>query len=108
EGRHDGLVVSVTAKLWWWEVRYRLPSSGKEIVLANEIRIPVGRPVTFALTSSDVIHSFWVPALAGKVDMLPNRIHHLRVERAKPASIAASAPSSAASSMRAWRCMSSR
>ena len=76
----DALVISVTAKLWWWEVRYRGADSGEEIVLANEIRIPTGRPLTLALTSSDVIHSFWVPALAGKVDMVPGRIHHLHVE----------------------------
>jgi cytochrome c oxidase subunit 2 len=47
--------------------------------LANEIHLPVGRPVYLALTSDDVIHSFWVPALAGKVDMLPGRITRLRV-----------------------------
>ena len=80
----NGLVIAVTAKSWWWEVRYRDPSSGREIVLANEIRIPTGRPLTLALTSSDVIHSFWVPALGGKIDMLPGRIHHFHVEASEP------------------------
>ncbi len=75
----NALVISVTAKLWWWEVRYRDGASGKEIVLANEIHLPVGKPVYLALTSDDVIHSFWVPALAGKVDMLPGRMTRLRV-----------------------------
>lgn len=75
----NALVISVTAKLWWWEVRYRDGASGKDITLANEIHLPVGRPVYLALTSDDVIHSFWVPALAGKVDMLPGRITRLRV-----------------------------
>ena len=75
----NALVISVTGKLWWWEVRYRDGASGKDITLANEIHLPVGRPVYLALTSDDVIHSFWVPALAGKVDMLPGRITRLRV-----------------------------
>lgn len=75
----NALVISVTAKSWWWEVRYRDDASGKDITLANEIHLPVGRPVYLALTSDDVIHSFWVPALAGKVDMLPGRMTRLRV-----------------------------
>ena len=75
----NALVISVTAKLWWWEVRYRDDASGKDITLANEIHLPVGRPVYLSLTSDDVIHSFWVPALAGKIDMLPGRITRLRV-----------------------------
>ncbi len=77
-------VISVTAHLWWWEVRYRDPSRGLDVVLANEIHLPIGRPVTLGLTSHDVIHSFWVPALAGKVDMLPGRMHHLRVQADRP------------------------
>jgi cytochrome c oxidase subunit 2 len=54
------------------------------VVLANEIRLPVGRPAYLALTTGDVIHSFWVPALAGKVDMVPGRVHGLalRADRA--------------------------
>jgi cytochrome c oxidase subunit II len=83
---HDAqaVVVSVTAHSWWWEVRYREPVSGREIRLANEIHLPAGRPVTLALSSSDVIHSFWVPALGGKVDMLPGRVLHLRLGAAEP------------------------
>jgi cytochrome c oxidase subunit 2 len=71
------LVVAVTGHLWWWEVRYRDAASGAEVRTANEIRIPVGRPVYLALDSSDVIHSFWVPELAGKMDMVPGRLQHL-------------------------------
>lgn len=78
------LVVAVTAKMWWWEVRYTDPANGREIVLANEIHIPVGRPVYLGLTSSDVIHSFWVPALAGKVDMVPGRVNGLTLHAATP------------------------
>ena len=69
--------VTVTARMWWWEVRYRDTRSGREAVLANELHLPVGRPVYLALTSGDVMHTFWVPALAGKVDMLPGRMHGL-------------------------------
>ena len=78
------LVVSVTAHMWWWEVRYQDAAAGAPIVTANEIRIPVGRPVYLALTSSDVIHSFWVPALAGKIDMVPGRLQHLLLAADRP------------------------
>ncbi|RZJ60906.1 MAG: c-type cytochrome [Acidovorax sp.] len=78
------LMVTVKAHMWWWEVRYRDPATGADIVTANEIRIPVGRPVYLALTSADVIHSFWVPQLAGKMDMLPGRMQHLLVNAAAP------------------------
>jgi len=79
----DALVISVKARMWWWEVRYRDLASGQEITLANEIHIPVGKLVYFALSSDDVIHSFWVPALAGKVDTFPGRITRLRVQADK-------------------------
>jgi cytochrome c oxidase subunit 2 len=69
--------IEVTGKMWWWEVRYNDEPSGNPVVLANEIYIPVGRPVEIALSTSDVIHSFWVPALAGKVDMIPGRVNRL-------------------------------
>jgi cytochrome c oxidase subunit II len=78
------LVVSVTAHMWWWEVRYPGAGPGAPIVTANEIRIPVGRPVYVAVTSSDVIHSFWVPALAGKIDMVPGRLQHLVLAAGRP------------------------
>jgi cytochrome c oxidase subunit 2 len=71
------LLVRVTARSWWWEVQYVAPDGG--VRTANEIHLPAGRPVTLALTSEDVIHSFWVPALGGKVDMLPGRVLHLRL-----------------------------
>ena len=76
----DALIVGVTARMWWWEIRYRDPSTGAEIVTANEIHIPTGRPVYFGLSSGDVIHSFWIPALAGKMDAVPGRVQHLQVQ----------------------------
>ena len=69
----DGLVIEVTGHQWWWEVHY--PEAGVET--ANEIRIPVGEPVTFHLTSGDVIHSFWVPSLGGKLDAMPEDVNTL-------------------------------
>ena len=80
----DALIVGVTARMWWWEIRYRDPSTGAEIVTANEIHIPTGRPVYFGLSSGDVIHSFWVPALAGKMDAVPGRVQHLQVKADSP------------------------
>jgi cytochrome c oxidase subunit 2 len=76
----DEPTINVTAHLWWWEVRYLGAGDAFDIVLANEIHVPVGRAVTLGLTSADVIHSVWVPALAGKVDMLPGRVHQLRLQ----------------------------
>ena len=80
----DALTISVTAKMWWWEVRYHDPASGREIVSANEIHIPVGRSVYLGLNSADVIHSLWVPSLAGKRDMVPGRVTGLTLRADKP------------------------
>jgi cytochrome c oxidase subunit II len=66
------LRIAVTGHQWWWRVQY-LPASGDKVATANEIRLPVGEPVEFELESADVIHSFWIPALGGKVDMIPGR-----------------------------------
>lgn len=76
--------IAVTAKMWWWEVRYTDPATGRDIVLANEIRLPAGQSVYLGLSSTDVIHSFWVPNLAGKVDMLPGRVHGMTVRADTP------------------------
>jgi cytochrome c oxidase subunit 2 len=67
------IVVEVRAFQFWWRVRY-LDANGKVLLTtANEIHIPVGEPVRFELTSGDVIHSFWVPSLGGKMDVLPGQ-----------------------------------
>lgn len=63
----DALVIEVIGHQWWYEVRY--PEAGVET--ANEVHLPVGRPVEFRLSSADVIHSFWIPELGGKMDLLP-------------------------------------
>lgn len=69
----DAVRIEVVGHQWWWEYRY--PDLG--IVTANELSIPVGRPVVLSLTSADVIHSYWAPKLAGKRDVIPNRTNHL-------------------------------
>lgn len=76
--------VSVTAHMWWWEVRYRDTRTGRQAVLANEIRLPAGERVYFALTAADVQHAFWVPALGAKVDMVPGRLHGLSMRADTP------------------------
>lgn len=65
------LRIGVTGEQWWWRVRYHL--DGDTLELANEVRLPVGEPVLFELESPDVIHAFWIPALGGKIDMIPGR-----------------------------------
>lgn len=73
------LKIVVSGEQWWWRVRYE-PSAGAAVELANEIRLPVGEPVQFELESADVVHSFWIPSLGGKVDMIPGRRTHLALE----------------------------
>ena len=80
----DALHVRVTGYQFWWEVSYPGANAGERVATANEIRIPVGRPVVLTLTSADVVHSFWVPSLAGKIDLVPGRVTQLtlRADRA--------------------------
>lgn len=72
------LRIHVTGKQWWWRVRYVTEEGTVET--ANEIRLPVGERVEVELASRDVIHSFWVPSIAGKVDMIPGRLTRLALE----------------------------
>jgi cytochrome c oxidase subunit 2 len=70
----DALTVRVTGHQWWWEVRYEAPTAGERVTTANEIHLPVGKTVRVELTSPDVIHSFWVPNLHGKTDLIPGHV----------------------------------
>jgi cytochrome c oxidase subunit 2 len=72
------LRIHVDGEQFWWRVRYE-PPGGAAVETANEIRVPVGRTIAIQLSSPDVIHSFWVPGLAGKVDMIPGRVNELVV-----------------------------
>ena len=71
---HDPLTVEVTGHQWWWEVDYDDSTPSQRVTTANEIHIPVGQPVLFKLTSRDVIHSFWIPNLHGKTDLIPGYV----------------------------------
>jgi cytochrome c oxidase subunit 2 len=75
----DGLRIHVSGEQWWWRVSYLAPGRA-EVVSANEIRLPLGQRVEIELTSPDVIHSFWIPPLGGKVDMIPGRVNRLVLE----------------------------
>ena len=70
------LRIAVSGEQWWWRVRM-VPPDGEPVELANEIRLPVGEPVALELVSPDVIHSFWVPSIGGKIDMVPGRVNRL-------------------------------
>ena len=72
--------IEIVGRRWWWEVKY--PDQG--ITTANEIHIPVGVPVRVQLQSADVIHSFWVPELAGKMDLIPTRTNFMVLQADKP------------------------
>lgn len=71
--------IVVSGEQWWWRVTYPR-EDGTAVELANELRLPVGRRVEVQLASPDVIHSFWVPSLAGKMDMIPGRATRLALE----------------------------
>jgi cytochrome c oxidase subunit II len=71
--------IEITGRQWWWEIRYLHERADLQFITANELHIPVGEPVLLKLHSADVIHSFWVPNLQGKVDMIPGRQNELRI-----------------------------
>lgn len=88
EGRkapEDALHVTIVGHQWWWEIKY----PGLGFVTANEVHVPVSepedpRPTFLRLESADVIHSFWIPRLAGKMDVVPNRVNHMWIEPLEP------------------------
>lgn len=73
----EPLRIRVVGQQWWWRVHYLDGAGAVEFETANEIRLPVGRRVDLMLESADVLHSFWVPSLAGKLDMIPGRVNRL-------------------------------
>ena len=76
--------VQVIGHQWWWEVNYQDENPSRSFTTANEIHIPVGVPVRVSLTSPDVIHSFWVPSLNGKTDLIPGRENTTTIEADRP------------------------
>ena len=78
------LEIDVVANQWWWEVHYQREDADQTFTTANEIRIPAGVQVRLRLHSDDVIHSFWVPNLAGKMDMMPGHVNTLLIQADQP------------------------
>jgi cytochrome c oxidase subunit 2 len=83
ETEEPDLRVHVQPEQYWWRLVYELPD-GSRVETANELHLPVDAVAEFVLTSTDVIHSFWIPALGGKMDAIPGRTNVLRLEPTKP------------------------
>ena len=98
----DAIRIEVNARQWWWEVRYSGPR--KQFELANELHLPAGRAVELELTTEDVIHSFWVPSLAGKVDMIPGHRNRLVLKADAPGVHRGQCRSTAGDNTHSWRC----
>ena len=90
EQKGEAYQIVATGYQWWWKFEYPnalvklLPTGEMPLATANELVIPAGRPVHIELRTTDVIHSFWVPKLAGKVDMIPNRANHIWLQADRP------------------------
>lgn len=76
EAPPNALTIDVRGYQWWWSFHYPL-ANGDTVITANEIHVPVGRPVHLRITAADVLHSFWVPQMGGKRDLIPNRVNHI-------------------------------
>jgi cytochrome c oxidase subunit 2 len=76
--------IRITGRQWWWDVEYVGESPNQRVKTANEIHIPVGQPVVIELESADVVHSFWVPRLHGKVDLIPGVTNRIRIQADQP------------------------
>jgi cytochrome c oxidase subunit II len=80
----NSLELSVVGHQWWWEIEYSGIPANRTVKTANEIHIPAGRPVRLKLSSRDVIHSFWIPNLRGKIDLIPSHINTTWIQADKP------------------------
>lgn len=78
--QEDPLTIEVIGQQWWWEVRY----PEQQFETANEIHIPVGQPVRIQLSTDNVIHSFWVPELHGKLDLIPGKLNTFWIQADRP------------------------
>ncbi|SEL18262.1 cytochrome c oxidase subunit 2 [Roseateles sp. YR242] len=78
------LQVTVTGRMWWWDLRYAEDGGLPAFASANELRVPAGRTVRLTLASGDVIHSLWVPSLNGKMDLVPGRLNRLSFTASTP------------------------
>ena len=80
----DALRIEVTGEQFWWRVHYPQADGQPGFATANEINIPTGRAVELVLASPDVIHSFWVPNIAGKLDMIPGQQNRMIIKASEP------------------------
>jgi cytochrome c oxidase subunit 2 len=76
--------IEVIGHQWWWEVKYSDPDPARTFTTANELHVPINQLVRLKLSSVDVIHSFWVPSLMGKADLVPGRDNQLKFTASKP------------------------
>lgn len=72
--------ILIVGHQWWWEIHYLNDDRSKQFITANELHLPLGKPMNIRLETRDVMHSFWVPALHGKVDLIPGMPNYLRLE----------------------------
>lgn len=73
----DALPIEITGYQWWWDIKYQDAQPSRVFETANEIHVPIGRPIKLTLKSNDVIHSFWVPNVSGKQDLIPGQVNQL-------------------------------
>jgi cytochrome c oxidase subunit II len=83
-GSKPAVTIEVTGRQWWWQARYLAGDPGEGFLTANELHIPAGQPVRLKLMGGDVIHSFWVPQLAGKMDAIPGQVNETWIEASQP------------------------
>jgi len=83
-GASSAVTIKLTGHQWWWEAEYESATPSEQFKTANELHIPVGRPVVLKVTSSDVIHSIWIPNLQGKRDLVPGYTTAIWLQADKP------------------------
>lgn len=84
EAEARGLAIRVTGYQWWWDVEYQTPEPSRRVRTANEIHVPVGQPVRLLFESGDVNHSFWIPQLQGKMDLIPGQTNTIWLQADEP------------------------
>jgi cytochrome c oxidase subunit 2 len=80
----SAVVIKITGYQWWWDVRYESDHPDQIVSTANELYIPAGEPITVKLAAYDVIHSFWIPSLMGKQDLIPGQDNALQFTAERP------------------------
>jgi cytochrome c oxidase subunit 2 len=81
---NPALTIEIVGHRWWWEVRYLAADQTIRAITANELHIPTGQPVALRVSSADVIHSFWIPELQGKIDLIPGKQNRFWLEADRP------------------------